>query len=202
MAKRTVMRGESVVNGVLAAAVQELARAGYRGLRIEDVALRAGVNKTTIYRRWPTKVELVRAALASNAHRFVLPQTGGLRSDLLAVGRNFVELAGSPEGQSVIRMLVAEGSDPEVADLERLMRATFDAMPKTVLANAVARGELAPDVDHMVVFDAFIGAIHHRIFMMNEPVTEEFLARLVDVILLGALLPSPRRPRRANASSR
>jgi AcrR family transcriptional regulator len=202
MAKRTVMRGESVVNGVLAAAVQELARAGYRGLRIEDVALRAGVNKTTIYRRWPTKVELVRAVLASNAHRFVLPQTGGLRSDLLAVGRNFVELAGSPEGQSVIRMLVAEGSDPEVADLERLMRATFDAMPKTVLANAVARGELAPDVDHMVVFDAFIGAIHHRIFMMNEPVTEEFLARLVDVILLGALLPSPRRPRRANASSR
>jgi len=195
------MRGESVVSGVLAAAVQELARAGYRGLRIEDVALRAGVNKTTIYRRWPTKIELVRAALASDAHLFVLPQTGALRSDLLAVGRNFVEIAGSPEGQSVIRMLVAEGSDPEVVDLEKSMRATFEAMPKAVIANAVARGELAPDVDHMVVFDAFIGAIHHRIFMMNETVTEEFLARLVDIILLGALLPSPRpapsRPRRS-----
>lgn len=206
MAKRAVMRGEPVVNGVLAAALQELARVGYRGLRVEDIALRAGVNKTTIYRRWPTKIELVRAALASDAHRFMLPQTGALRSDLLAVGRNFVDLAGSPEGQSVIRMLVAEGSDPEVVDLEKSMRATFQAMPKAVLASAVARGELAPDVDHMVVFDAFIGAIHHRIFLMNEPVTEEFLARLLDILLLGALLspprPAPCRPRRSTASSR
>jgi AcrR family transcriptional regulator len=191
--KRALVRGEPVVNGVLAAALAELARAGYRALRIEDVALRAGVNKTTIYRRWPTKIELVRAALASEARcRIMAPETGSLRSDLLVIGRTFVDLASSPEGQSVMRMMVAEGSDPEVADLEKSLRATFEGVPTSIVASAVARGELAPAGDHAVLLDAFIGAIHHRIFTMNEPVTEDFLARLADILLLGALVPAAR----------
>ena len=68
----------------------------------------------------------------------------------------------------------------------------------------MARGELTPDVDHLVVFDALVGAIHHRIFMMHEPVTEEFLVRLVDVILFGAQLPRPPRatPSRPGRSPR
>jgi AcrR family transcriptional regulator len=193
IAKRALVRGEAIVNGVLTATLEELARTGYRALRIEDVALRAGVNKTTIYRRWPTKIELVRAALASDAKgKLVAPQTGSLRSDLLAIGRAFVDLASSPQGQSVIRMMVAEGSDPEVVDLEKSLRATFECVPTAMLAAAVARGELAADGDHPVMLDAFVGAIHHRIFMMNEPVTDDFLARLVSVVLLGALLPAAR----------
>jgi AcrR family transcriptional regulator len=210
--KRALVRGEPVVHCVLTAALEELARTGYRALRFEDVALRAGVNKTTIYRRWPTKIELVRAALASDARcKIVLPQTGSLRSDLLVIGRTFVGLASSPEGQSVIRMMVAEGSDAEVAGLEKSLRATFEAVPRAIVASAEARGELTPGVDHLLIFEAFVGAIHHRIFMMKEPVTEDFLARLLDVILLGALLPAAREVRaprarkarsRANASSR
>jgi AcrR family transcriptional regulator len=208
--KRAMVRGEAIVQGVLTAALEELARAGYRALRFEDVALRAGVNKTTIYRRWPTKIELVRAALASEARcKIVVPETGSLRSDLLMMGRTFVDLASSPEGQSIMRMMVAEGSDPEVVHLEKSLRATFEAVPASVVANAVARGELAPDGDHAVLLDAFIGAIHHRIFMMNEPATEDFLARLADVLLLGALLPAAREPQsrpqrraRVSASSR
>ncbi|MEP7119922.1 MAG: TetR/AcrR family transcriptional regulator [Byssovorax sp.] len=191
--KRALVRGEPVVHGVLRAAIEELARTGYRALRFEDVALRAGVNKTTIYRRWPTKIELVRAALASDAEsKLVAPQTGSLRSDLLVLGRTFVGLASSPEGQSVMRMLMAEGSDPEVIDLEKSLRATFECVPSAIVQSAVARGELARSDGEPVLLDAFFGAIHHRMFMMNEPVREEFLARLVDVILLGALLPAAR----------
>ena len=191
--KRALVRGEPVVHGVLRAAIEELARTGYRALRIEDVALRAGVNKTTIYRRWPTKIELVRAALASDAEsQLVAPQTGSLRSDLLALGRIFVRLASSAEGQSVMRMMMAEGSDPEVVDLEKSLRTTFECVPTSIVTNAVARGELPPSGGEPVLLDAFIGAIHHRIFMMNEPVSDEFLVRLVDVILLGALLPAAR----------
>ncbi len=203
IAKRSLVRGEPIVNGVLAATLAELARMGYRALRFEDVALRAGVNKTTIYRRWPTKIELVRAALASEASCvLVAPETGSLRSDLLAVGRTFVDLASSPEGQSVIRMMVAEGLDPEVADLEKSLRAGFECVPTSIVASAVARGELAPDGDNAVLLDAFIGAIHHRIFMMNEPVTDDLLARLADILLLGALLPAAREVQSRNAPPR
>lgn len=193
IAKRALVRGEAIVHGVLAATLEELARAGFRALKIDDVALRAGVNKTTIYRRWPTKIELVRAAMASEADCKILPpDTGSLRADLLVIGRTFVDLASSPEGQSLMRMMVAEGSDPEVADLEKALRATFEGVPRSIVTSAVARGELAPGGDHMILLDAFIGAIHHRIFMMNEPVSDELLARLADILLLGALSPAAR----------
>src|SRR4051794_31864923 len=82
--RRPLVRGEPVVRGVLGAALEELGRRGYGALKIDDVAMRAGVNKTTVYRRWPTKEDLVRAALLSiTADRFVIPDTGSLRSDLL-----------------------------------------------------------------------------------------------------------------------
>ena len=61
-AKQRVVRGAPIVRRTLAAAVDELGRVGYVDLRVEDVARRAKVNKTTVYRRWPTKEDLVRAA--------------------------------------------------------------------------------------------------------------------------------------------
>jgi AcrR family transcriptional regulator len=203
-AKSKLVRGEPVVQCVFAAAVKELARVGYRAFRIEDVALRAGVNKTTVYRRWPTKGELVREALACAARaKMVIPETGALRSDLLTIGRNMRERSASPEGQSVIRMLVAEGSDPEVADLIRSLRKEHEDRPRAMLASAVERGELAPGVDHMVLVDAFVGAVHHRTFLMKEHATEAFLERLVDLLLLGALpRHAPKMPRPREAKTR
>jgi AcrR family transcriptional regulator len=194
--KRELVRGEPVVQRVLAATMEELARVGYRALRVEDVAARAGVNKTTVYRRWPEKVELVRAALGSVAERkMVAPETGSLRGDLLAIGRNMAQLFSSPQGQSVFRMLVAEGSDAEVKDLRRALRRDRKPIPLAVMAAAVARGELAadtPEADHRLLFQAFMGAIHHRLFFMNEPATPAFLERLVDLLLLGALTEGAR----------
>jgi hypothetical protein len=61
--KPPLVRGEAVVQKILEAAREELATVGYRGFRIEEVAARAEVNKTTIYRRWPAKADLVREAL-------------------------------------------------------------------------------------------------------------------------------------------
>src|SRR5262245_2839968 len=84
--KSPLVRGEPVVRGILGAALTELARTGYGALRIEDVAARAGVNKTTVYRRWSTKEDLVRAALLSITNdRFTPPNTGSLRTDLLQI---------------------------------------------------------------------------------------------------------------------
>ena len=62
-------RGEPVIRRALAATLRELARVGYAALRFEEVAGRAGVNKTTVYRRWPDKQALVRAALLSLSDR-------------------------------------------------------------------------------------------------------------------------------------
>jgi AcrR family transcriptional regulator len=190
-ARRELVRGEPVVQRVLAATLEQLARAGYKALRMEDVAASAGVNKTTVYRRWPEKAALVRDALSTFAEeKLVLPDTGSLRGDLIVLGRAMIGLFSSCRGQSVGRMLAAEGSDPEVADIKRSMRKKHEAIPLAVIDAAVRRGELAPGVDHRDLFDAFMGALHHKVFFMNEPVTDAFIERLVTLLLDGALVRS------------
>ena len=198
-AKPRLVRGEPVVARVLTATVEELARSGYKALRVDDVARSAGVNKTTVYRRWPEKITLVRDALWTIAgEQITLPATGSLRGDMIAFGRMITELSSRPTGQSIIRVLVAEGTDREVAGLKRSMRERHEAIPRAVLAASVQRGELSPDQDNELLFQAFVGALHHRLFFENDVVTDPFIERLVDLLLEGA---RPRPPK-AKAKSR
>jgi AcrR family transcriptional regulator len=184
---RALVRGEPVVRGVMEATIEELARTGYGALRIEDVAARAGVNKTTVYRRWPAKEDLVRAALLSlTAGRVVAPDTGALRSDMLAVARNAAALIDSCEGQGLFRLLVAAGPDSQLADIARSIKKGYEAVPRAVIDAAAKRGEIAPGVDGMLLFHVLMPAIHDRIVMRREVVDEAFLVSLVDLLLLGA----------------
>lgn len=191
--KPPLVRGDAIVARVLEAAILELAQAGYRALRVEDVAARAGVNKTTVYRRWPAKADLVRDALvAKAAFAFEMPQTGALRTDLIAVARMFAAYTADPLGRSLMRMFAAESSDPEVIAIARSLRERDESPPRRIIEAAVARGELVAGVDHTVLLHAMIGALHHRVFFLQEPPDDAFLARLVDLLLYGALAPAAR----------
>jgi AcrR family transcriptional regulator len=191
--KRALVRGEPVVQGVLEATLKELAAAGYSALRIEDVASRAGVNKTTIYRRWPTKQELVHAALASvTIDVAVRPDTGSLRGDMLAVGRHMVAVMRSPEGLGPLRMLLAEEQNAELMAIAQSLHESLHALPRPLIEAAEARGELAKGIDASLLFGTLAAAIHHRLFMDRADVDEDLLTRLVDLLLLGALAPDKR----------
>jgi AcrR family transcriptional regulator len=184
-----VVRGEPVIQGVLQATIEELAHAGYGALRVEDVAARAGVNKTTVYRRWPHKADLVQAALASFADGVaaaVAPATGSLRSDLLELGRGMAKAASTAQCQSMVRVLMAE-RHPDLIAIERSLRKTFEAVPLSVMKAAVERGDLRPGLDPRVLMETFVGALHHRVFMRQEPADERFLTGVVDLVLQGAL---------------
>ncbi|WP_437779065.1 TetR/AcrR family transcriptional regulator [Sorangium sp. So ce1097] len=191
--KRALVRGEPVVRGILAAALEELASAGYRALRIEDVATRAGVNKTTVYRRWPTKEDLVRAALLSvTDEKVVPPNTGSLRGDLLALGRALIEIQTSPVGQSLFHVFLAEGPDSELMAIARSIRAVQEAGVREIVEGAVARGELAPGADPMLPCELLGAYLTHKLIADRASVDEAQLARVVDVILLGVLPPDRR----------
>ncbi len=185
---RALVRGESVVRGVMEATLAKLASAGYGALRIEDVATCAGVNKTTVYRRWPTKEELVRAALLSiTDHGLAAPNTGSLRTDILAMARSMVALVGSCEGQGLFRMILAAGPDSELMAIAKSLKKTHEAVPRSVVEAATARGELASGAEAMLLFTCLWPAIHHRLLMERAAVDEDFLCRLVDLLLFGAL---------------
>ncbi|MGK3987202.1 TetR/AcrR family transcriptional regulator [Sorangium sp. So ce136] len=180
-------RSERVVREVLHAAAAEIARAGYAALRVEDVAARAGVNKTTIYRRWPTKAELVRATLRSvGDDRHAPPDTGAVRLDLLELVRRFVAVASTPEGQGISRMLLAELHVPEVDALVRTLRDERLAPWREVLARGIARGELPPGTDVDLLVEMIRATVTNRLFRLHAPVDEGVLESIVDVVVLGA----------------
>ena len=184
---RPQARGSPVVARVLRATIEVLARIGYGALSIEDVANRARVNKTTVYRRWATKAELVRAALRSMGDERVCEvSTGSLRGDLLAVGRSIIAFAESSEGRSILRMLLAERMEPELAEIAASLRSEREANPRALVDEAIARGELASGTDALLLMEALFGAIIQRLFISHHPLDDAFLERMVDLLLHGA----------------
>src|SRR5258708_26784336 len=128
---------------ILRATLEELAGADYGALSVDNVAKRAGVNKTTVYRRWPTKADLVGSALTALADEMTLgPSAGSLRADLLEIGRRMLSLALSLEGQGLARLGVLRRREPELAGAVTRLRARRQEKLEQLLAAALGRGQL------------------------------------------------------------
>lgn len=194
-------RAERVVSAVLAATHEELGRVGYGALRIEDVAARSGVNKTTIYRRWPTKAELVVASLrASNEEQEAL-DTGTLRGDLLAVVMKTVRMCQTPTGRGIVRMMQMERADPEVEAIAKALGDRRRQRNTALLERGVARGELPADVNKELILDLIFGGIYGRLIHRGEDVSEGYAAAAIETVLAGARagaarLPDEQQPRK------
>jgi len=135
-------RSARIVAEVLRATADELARVGYAALRVEDVARRARVNKTTVYRRWPTKMQLVTETLQQERERCVVtPDTGSVREDLRIMLHAFVEQGRTP----LARAWLSELGNTEVRAIMRGFRHHFESEWVRVLARGMARGELPAD---------------------------------------------------------
>ncbi|HEY1692975.1 MAG TPA: TetR/AcrR family transcriptional regulator [Polyangiaceae bacterium] len=171
---------------ILRATIEELARSDYGGLSLERVAARAGVNKTTVYRRWETKADLVRAALASVAKSLRPgPTTGSLRGDLMRIGRTIREFVASFEGQCLTRVRLLEHPEPELAGMARELHARSLDEVFSLARAAIARGEIATEADMMLLVELLNGALHMRLVMKNEAADDVVIARYVDVLLHG-----------------
>lgn len=182
-------RGESVVKDVLEAAREELSRVGYRALRIEDVAARANVNRTTIYRRWPTKAELIGTTLRMMFDvPDIGPSTGSLRADLLVLARQAIAFLTSPNGQVFVRMVMGEGAEPELRAVLDSIRSEKDSSVKRLFESAKARGEMRRDVSSDLVVEHLIGGINHRIFALGMTPESIDVAEHVDLLLYGVLV--------------
>lgn len=187
-------------DAILRAALEELADVGYGAFSFEAVALRVGIAKTTVYRRYPTKAELVHAAIRkfiSNAIE-ASPNTGSLRGDLIALGQQAVQVASSVIGKSLLRIRFLDRTDPELDEISRQFDADRDSLYNAVAARAVARGELASDADIGGVMQVLSGALLFKLVIKRQPVDELEIARIVDMLLHGILKP----PARGHGSSR
>lgn len=188
---------------ILRATLEELAGADYGALSMDDVAKRAGVNKTTVYRKWPTKADLVGSALLAFAEQISLaPSTGSLRGDLLHIGRQMLNLALSLEGQGLARLSLLRRPERELAVTMVRLREQRNAKLEDLLGSAVERGELARDADLPLMLDMLGGLLHVRLFVKGTGVDELLITRAVDVLLHGVSAPAPQRPKKRPAKKR
>jgi AcrR family transcriptional regulator len=181
-------RGEAFTSAVLDAALTQLAEVGFERFSIPQVAEIAGVNKTSIYRRWPSKADLVRDALAiPMSHAGDAPNTGALRTDLIQLASTVAAFTQSRIGTALIRIMLAEGSN---AQLRTLANAAYSEAgkqgPWIVIQRAVERGELSNKADPSLMLFTIAGAIMHRVFVEQRDASEEFVSQIVDLVLYGA----------------
>ena len=187
-ARRGRPRSEEADRAILRAATELLAERGLHGLSIEEVASRAGVAKTTIYRRWNSRGTLaLDAFLAEFKALQPLPDTGILRDDLLAALRAWVRAVTRTSAGRILAGLIAEAQhDPELADAWRArVVEALRAQHRIMLRRAIDRGQLPADTDTEVALDLLYGAAYHRLLNGHQPLNDTFARNVVEVIVNG-----------------
>lgn len=168
---------------ILDAAVELFTEHGYDGLSMERVAERAGVGKATIYRRYPTKADLVLAATACviqgvDTH----PDTGSLHGDIEALANNIVRKLTSEVGRLIPQLVAEMSRHADLADAHRGFVATKRAHSKEAFRRAIARGEMSPDFDIELAADLLAGPLFYRRLLSGAPLSKRYVAALVDAV--------------------
>lgn len=191
-------RSARVVQSVLEATLEELGRVGYVALTFEGVAARARVNRTTIYRRWPTKIALVHAAMlqGSDLMQHKAPDTGAIRGDLMALVRQRLATMSLPRTRAIAVAIISEPPESELVASTQVFRDRSRVVVHEVVARAVARGELPPDTDAELIQQPLFSVLFGGALLKRAVPSEDFLARLIDALLVGAAHDAETRQRR------
>ncbi|MET7368560.1 TetR/AcrR family transcriptional regulator [Streptomyces sp. NPDC005566] len=187
-------RSAAADEAILEATRESLVDLGWSKLTMGDVATRAGVAKTTLYRRWAGKNELVVDAVAVLFDELELPDLGSLSADVEAVVLQFAALLERPETKTALMAVVAE-STRDAALRDRIRNSIVDRQKRLVLegrARAQERGELPaePDAETAartadLIFDVIAGAVVHRALVSAEPVDADWARRFTLLLLSG-----------------
>jgi len=174
---------------LLAITLELLQEHGYDRLNVEAVATRAKASKATLYRRWPSKAELVLAAfIAGSRMECVVPQTGSLRDDLLAIGNQVCAHAAehTPTMRAVLNEIARIPALTEAFQTEFI--APRREMIMAVLHGAVERGEIDVEAINEEIWDVLSGYLVFRTLLPVTSPTPDTVQVLVDEVVLPGLL--------------
>ena len=178
---------------ILAVTLRLLQAHGYDQLTVDAVATAARASKATVYRRWPSKAELVLAAFIEGVRQVAVPpNTGTLRGDLLSLGEAICQEGG--QHASTIRAVMVEVSrHPALNDaLQHQFLEQRKALIQHVLQQAVERGEIAKDALSEELWDLLPGYLIFRCILPDRPPTRGTVQALVDGFLIPGLTQTTR----------
>ncbi len=174
---------------VLAATLDLLGEVGYRRFTMGGVAKRAGVGKSTVYRWWPSKLDLILEAAAPQLEIGLAPNTGSTHHDLNIGAERAIASYSSPIAAQVIFAVIADlEKDPR---LREIYQSKWVLPWRVSMANALERGmangDLTEGLDVELVIDMLAGTILQRVLVVPEPIRDGLAQRLVDLVIRGRL---------------
>lgn len=174
-------RSAAADEAILDATVDRFAELGFEGVSIEAVAEQAGVAKSTVYRRYPTKIDLIMAAWQHCSPEAEIPiDTGTIEGDLLAAAHRLrAVFTATDVGRAVPSALLAAARFPEFADAHHRFIADRRAPMLATVERAIERGELRADTDPALLMDLVTGPIFYRAFNTGGTLTDDDLDALV-----------------------
>jgi AcrR family transcriptional regulator len=189
--RRRVAAGAAVLQpevslAIRKATLKELARVGYRGMAMESVARRAGVGKAALYRRWPSKREMIAALISDwGADATETPDTGSLAGDVEAFLTSLLQWFEAPLTSRIFPDLVAEAQrDPKLqALLHSGVRDRRRTAAEQILQRGITRGELPQDVDRELALDLIAAPIFWRVIVTQGDTSARYVRSMAAALL-------------------
>lgn len=183
---------------VLEATLRVLSDRGIEKLTVSEVATRAGVHETSIYRRWGTREKLITEALLSySEQQLPIPDTGSVRDDLAAFASELAAYLSSPLGGALAQAMAIAFDEPTVREARGAFWQKRYELASAMIERGIARGELPPATDPRLALEALIGPLHLRALLTHEPADDQLPRQLANLIVNGLCGQSPGKRRRA-----
>jgi AcrR family transcriptional regulator len=181
---KRVQRSRAVV---LSAAAQLLSERGFGGVTVDEVSRRSGVAKTTIYRQWPARTDLLLDTCEMFSTPLATPDKGGLRDDILALTESLTERLRTARWTSVLPSIIdAAERDPEIADLYSRIQLGHSRPFEHIIRRGIERGELGSNVDIELMVACLTGPLFYRRWFSREPLTPEFARSVAESAIRAA----------------
>jgi len=181
-ARRGRPRSPAAREKILAATAALLSEGGFQAVTMEAVAARTGVAKTTLYRWWPNRAAVALDCVSARMTPIAdTPRAGSYRKRFQRQLKATIRLLNGRQGQAILALIGAKQTDPPLgkaysAQIARPRRAQTRRMAQ----QAIQAGKIAPGTDPDLFLDAIYGPLYYRKVVSGEPVTDDFIDRIVD----------------------
>lgn len=169
---------------VLSVTSELLTESGLGGVSVDEVSRRSGVAKTTIYRHWPTRSDLVLEACSQMSTTHEVPDTGSLEGDITALLTSIAKLLSTARWSSVLPSIIdAAERDPDIAKIHSRIQMGHAIPFQEVIARAMRRGEMPKTADSKALIATLLGPLFYRRWFSREPLDDKFVKGIIKNVM-------------------
>jgi AcrR family transcriptional regulator len=169
---------------VLSVTSELLTESGLGGVSVDEVSRRSGVAKTTIYRHWPTRSDLVLEACSQMSTTHEVPDTGSLEGDITALLTSIAKLLSTARWSSVLPSIIdAAERDPDIAKIHGRIQMGHAIPFQEVIARAMRRGEIPKTADPKAMIATLLGPLFYRRWFSREPLDDKFVKGIIKNVM-------------------